>query len=119
MVDGIICVLLGIIILVISTLIVRQLRNSFSSFYKKHRCFLTFATVALSLPIIVTGVFIFSIHFISPLDDMYSYNKKKNPPGKLYIDITLWFIGLLIPVCVQLASLIFGFIRKNSEKNQS
>jgi hypothetical protein len=114
--DGACLALEGITILIIGQLIIMQFRQFFQTFFNSNRFKLIAAAFMLSVPITITGIFVFSVSFTKFFTKLFNSDKSDMKPTKLYIDIALYMFGILIPLCAQLASLVFGLIRNSSVK---
>lgn len=86
-----------------------RLKNYFGQFYKENRSMLIFATLGLSLPLILRGSMDLFRHYDPDFENVVSENIA------LY-DSLIFTVGDLVPISFQLSSLIFGYIRRKKDK---
>jgi hypothetical protein len=86
-----------------------RLKTYFNKFYMENRVMLTFATLGLTIPLILRGSLDLFRHYDPEFDEMISENIA------LY-DSMIFSIGDVIPISFQLSSLIFGYIRNKKDK---
>ena len=86
-----------------------RIKKYFRGFYREHRCMLNFATIGLSLPLMIRG----ALDILRAFDT--DIEKLIHDEPALYSSI-LFIVGDIIPMSFQLSSLIFGYIRKQKDK---
>ena len=111
--NGIIFAVLGLIFFFIGLTISKILVQKFEAFYSSYKCALYGATFALSIPILFRGLFDIIRANVSKGWETYIQDSETYDISSIVVDIVVYFIGLIIPLVVQLASLIFGKIRSN------
>jgi len=104
---------MGLIFFLIAITISQVLVKEFNLFYKGYKNALYGATFALSVPIIIRGVFDITRANVDYGWQTYIQDSETFKISSIVIETIVYFIGLIIPLAVQLASLIFGRIRSN------
>ena len=106
---GLMFCLLSFMFLFIGCLIQARLKKYFPVFYKENRTMLWIATFSLTICLIIRGI-LDTVRYFIP-----SINKKLNKNEALYNFFSFLFCDI-IPICFQLSTLIFGYIRKRNQK---
>ena len=106
MVYGYALFITGFLFLVAGFSINIRLKRYFKDFYADHKVILWVATFGLSIPIMTRGIFDVVRFSDRPLDIYISNHEDIYSPIQ-------YLVGDLIPLTLQLSSLVFGYIRKN------
>lgn len=100
--------LLSLLFLIVGCLIQFRLKKYFPDFYNENKNMLWFATYALSASLIIRGA-LNTLRYFSQTINIQLYHNET-----LYNYFTFLFCDI-VPICFQLSTLIFGYIRKKKE----
>lgn len=106
---GVCLIITGILFWIQGILINLTIRENFAEFYYENRTILWLVTVMLSAPILVRGGI-----DIARVVDM-DFKKSISDNGPVFTPLFYIFTDLF-PMCFQLSSLVFGFIRHRRNK---
>lgn len=101
--------LLSVLFLVVGYFIQMRLKKYFPKFYSENKNRLWFATFALFLSLMLRG-FIDTFRYFST-----KFNKALTENESLS-NIILFLVCDIVPICFQLSTLIFGYIRRKKEE---
>lgn len=108
--QGIIFTVLGLTFAISGILMLNRLKKYFNKFFVENLSMLVLAINGLSIPLILRGFLNLFRHFSEAFEDFIADNQ-------IAYDI-ITFILEILPVCFQLSSMVFGYIRgKNSKRN--
>jgi len=101
--------LLACLFAVTGVLILKRLKKYFPEFHRENHRMIGVATGGLSVSLLIRGISDNLRYFSMPISDhINKYETIYNPLLLLLTDI--------IPICFQLSTLIFGYIRKRNDK---
>jgi hypothetical protein len=89
-----------------------RLKAYFPEFYEENKAMLWFATVALCVSLMIRGLLDTGRYFSPDFDDWLNFSETA------YNFFTFVFCDI-VPICFQLSTLIFGYIRKKKEDKYS
>ena len=98
--------------------IILQLKENFDTFYDKYKGLLIIAILALSVPIISRGIF----DLFKSINILFDFNIGDEgvlgyDTDHLYDRLVIWLLCNMLPLSFQLASLVFGYIKKKNDKS--
>ena len=105
--------MLGIIFFTVGCLMLRRLRKYYKGFFKEFGCSLWTANIMLTVPLAFRAVF----DCLSLDKDWFAYwFEDQNYYRMAMYNVLLFVLGTYIPMLMQIASLIFGFVRQKQVK---
>lgn len=103
--------LLGVLYMVTSISILVLVRKYYSQYYQDHGCMILTATFFLTVPLLLGGLSLYFYENSQVYKDYVTENTFITYPVHV-------FFASLIPVVTQIFTLVFGFTRLKSEKEQ-
>lgn len=107
--------ILGIILLVTGICMIFTLRRHFKRFYKDFKCYLLAATIFLSVPLFIRGVWDF-LTFDSKLKINFGEWAENNYTVSNDVFNT---VASFMPIVAQMCSLVFGVTRHSNDKKMA
>ena len=104
--------IIGIAFLIIGILTNIKLKKHFSDFYKENLRSIQLALYGLSLPMIFRGL-LNIYQYINP-----AFSDSLQTDYYPYFTVLNFFFGDLVPLCFQLSSLVYGYIRRKKNQKQ-
>lgn len=102
-------IVIGLLFAISGTMISCRIRKFFPQFYDENKCMLNAANFGLSIPLIARGILDICR---GEMPDFELYIRMNN---EFYSPLFCVFADL-IPICFQLSSLVFGYIRSKKNK---